>query len=96
MPAAPPFNRTRLDKMGFRRGHATRLPLWFIIYSTCRILRHPLLTEKEIDMERDTFDPSASEESDLLDLGSVSEETKGRFMQPFEFGVSPTSRDEAG
>ncbi|MEQ3648514.1 hypothetical protein [Hyphomonas sp.] len=47
-------------------------------------------------MERDTFDPTMLEDSDLLDLGSVSEETKGRFMQPFEFGVSPTSRDEAG
>ena len=47
-------------------------------------------------MERDTFDPTMLEDSDLLDLGSVSEEIKGRFMQPFEFGVSPSSRDEAG
>ena len=47
-------------------------------------------------MQRDTHDPAPLQDSDLLDFGSVSEETKGRFMQPFEFGVSPTSRDEAG
>jgi len=51
---------------------------------------------KELDMEHDIVDQTPGEDSDLLDLGSVSEETKGRFRQPFEFGVSPTSRDEAG
>ena len=32
----------------------------------------------------------------LTDLGAASEETRGRILQPMEFGVSFTSRDEAG
>ncbi len=47
-------------------------------------------------MERDTHDPAPLQDSDLLDFGSVSEETKGRFMQPFEKKKKKKKNDEAG
>lgn len=47
-------------------------------------------------MDRQTQTMPAPADTDLLDFGSVSEETRGRIMYPLEFGVSPTSRAEAG
>jgi len=47
-------------------------------------------------MDLKTTNQTRPDDADLVELGSVSDETKGRIMQPLEFGVSPTSRDEAG
>lgn len=49
-----------------------------------------------IPTDQNPMNAVPADETALLELGSASEETRGRIMQPLEFGVSPTSRDEAG